>query len=241
MMEKIVFLHHSTGECIWKGRTHRYVYRLTRTGDVQRHFKQLNKSNKTRLSISKISFPATAGWRNYPHDYYNIWIKNAGNKPYKNELTLELLTRDYDVIIFKHCYPASNIMEDTGKPDIDSQEKRLENYKLQYNALKSKMHEFPDKKFIVWTPAVQVKSRITEDEALRAREFHRWILEEWDEKKDNIFIWDFYSYETEGGLYFKEEYSGDADESHPGVEFSAQLAPLFAKFVYDVATGAIAE
>lgn len=236
-MEKIIFLHHSTGECIWVGKTNHYVYRLTKIGDVQKHFKKLNKINKTRYSLSEKSFPAAEGSRNYPFDYYDIWVKHAGAKPYNNELTLEILTGDYDVVIFKHCYPVSNILEDTGNPEIDSPEKRLENYKMQYNALKQKMHEFPDKKFIIWTPAVQVKSRLSEEEAIRTREFYNWVMQEWNEKGDNIYVWDFYQYETEGGLYFKDEYSGGKDESHPGVNFSARVAPMFARFIYDVVSG----
>jgi hypothetical protein len=153
------------------------------------------------------------------------------------EPTLEMLTKKYDVIIFKHCYPVSKILADTGTPDIDSNIKRLENYKLQYNALKRKMHEFPDNKFIVWSPAVLVKSQLHEDEARRTYEFYRWIIDEWDEKGDNIFIWDFYKYETEGGLYLLDKYAGGATNSHPDKDFAARVTPLFCKFVIDVVNG----
>ena len=60
---------------------------------------------------------------NDPYDYYNIWVKNAGNEPYKGEPTLEILTSKYDVIIFKHCFPSSNVEPDTGAPDINSKNK----------------------------------------------------------------------------------------------------------------------
>lgn len=49
--------------------------------------------------------------------------------------------------------------------------KSIENYKLQYNASKNKIHEFPDNKFIVWTPAVLTKNKLNEDEAKRTFEF----------------------------------------------------------------------
>ena len=64
------------------------------------------------------------------------------------------------------------------------------------------MHEFPNNKFIVWTPAVCTKNKMTEDEAKRTNQFYKWMIDEWDEKGDNIFIWDFYKYETEGGFIF---------------------------------------
>jgi hypothetical protein len=235
-MKKIIFLHHSTGEAIWKGKTNRYVYRLTRKGDVQKYFAAYNRKNKTRYEISAVNFPKSSpyGWNNYPYDYYNIWVKNAGSEPFMEEPTLEILTKQYDVIIFKHCFPVSRIVTDTTAPDINSDVKSIENYKLQYDALKRKMHEFPENKFIVWTPAANTKLKSKEDEALRTRDFHDWVVNEWDEMGDNIFIWDFYNYETEGGLYLTDANAHSPDNSHPSVEFSARVAPLFGQFIVDV-------
>lgn len=235
-MEKVIFLHHSTGEAIWKGKTNRYFYRLTGKGDVQKYISAYNKKNKTRYEISAMNFPKSDpyGWNNYPYDYYNIWVKNSGPQTYMEEPTLEILTSQYKVIIFKHCFPVSRISPDTGNPDINSEVKSLENYKLQYDALKNKMHEFPENKFIVWTPAANTKLKSKEDEAVRTREFYNWMMNEWDEKGDNIYIWDFYNYETEGGLYLTDTNAHSPDNSHPGVTFSAKLAPLFGQFIIDV-------
>jgi hypothetical protein len=235
-MKKIIFLHHSTGHCVWVGNTNKYVFKLTQKGDVQKYFGDYNKKNKTNYNITERIFPKRApyGWNNYPYDYYNIWVKNAGKDPYMEEPTLEMLTADYDVIIFKHCFPVSRILEDTGEPKIDSDEKRLENYKLQYNALKSKMHDFPDTKFIVWTPAVYTKKYLSEEEGRRTYQFYKWIMDEWDEKGDNIFIWDFYKYETEGSLFLTDRNAFSPDNSHPGRRLSGEAATLFSKFVIDV-------
>ena len=235
-MKKIIFLHHSTGSCIWVGSTNKYIYKVTKKGDVQKFFADYNKRNNTDYNISELSFPKQApyGWNNYPYDYYNIWVKNAGENTYKEEPTLELLTKQYEVIIFKHCFPVSRILEDTGTPNIDSDEKRVENYKLQYNALKLKMHEFPKNKFIVWTPAVCIKNQITEEEAKRTYQFYKWMTDEWDEKGDNIFIWDFYKYETDGELYLQDKNASSPNDSHPSVEFSNRVSPIFSKYIIDV-------
>jgi hypothetical protein len=235
-MKKIVFLHHSTGEAIWLGNTNRYIYKLTKKGDVQKFFADYNKKNKANYEITQRTFPKETpyGWENYPFDYYNIWVKNAGEKPYLEEPTLEMLTANYNVIIFKHCFPVSRISEDTGTPNIDSDEKRIENYKLQYNALKQKMHGFPNNKFIVWTPPVYTKNKMTEDQAKRTFQFYKWMIDEWDEKGDNIFIWDFYKYETEGGLYLSDKNADSPDNPHPSREFSARVASLFGKYIIDV-------
>ncbi len=235
-MQKIIFLHHSTGRSIWVGNTNRFIYKLTQKGDVQRIFDDYNRINKTDYIISNQIFPKNEpyGWNNYPYDYYNIWVKNAGNAAYKGEPTLEMLTKEYNVIIFKHCFPVGKILPDSGNPDIDSSDKRIENYKLQYNALKEKMHQFPDNKFIVWTPPASVQLRITEEEAERTNNFYKWMTGEWDEQGDNIFIWDFYSYETEGGRFLPERNAFARDNSHPGRKFSGLIAPIFSKYIIDV-------
>ena len=235
-MKNAIFLHHSTGYSIWLGKTNNYIYKITNKGDVQKFFERYNTENKTTYQIKEKFYTKGEkyGWKNSPFDYYNIWVKNAGKEPYMEEATLETLTGEYDLIIFKHCFPVSRIQPDSGTPDIDSEIKSLENYKLQYDALKEKMHQFPDNKFIVWTPAVNTQKLMTEDEAIRTREFRDWVINDWDIKGDNIFVWDFYSYETEGGLYLAEKNAVSPDNSHPNAGFAKRVAPLFGQFIIDV-------
>jgi len=146
-----------------------------------------------------------------------------------------MLTPQYDVIVLKHCFPVSNIEADAGAADVASDAKRLGNYKLQYGALKKKLREFSKVRFIVWTGAVQVKNDIDEASARRAKAFFDWVRTEWDEKGDNLFLWDFYRLETEGDLYLKASYaSGDA---HPNEAFSRRVAPLFCQRIVDVIQG----
>ncbi len=234
--KRIIFLHHSTGKSIWLGGTGRISGKLFKKSDVKTYIHKYNRANATDYQIYERKFPALSpyGWNNYPYDYYNIWVKNAGENTYMEEPTLEILTRNFDVIIFKHCYDVSNINADTGSPDINSEIRSLENYKLQYNALKEKMHSFPETRFILWTPSVLVRSRLSEEAALRTQSFYRWIMDEWNEKGDNIYIWDFYRFETEGGLYLQDKFSSGSGNSHPGRAFSVKMAPLFASFITDV-------
>jgi len=230
----VLFLHHSTGNNIFRG---------DMQGDkptVQVWFENFNKQKGTNINFAETFFPEDKryryfgyGWDNYPYDYYNIWVKNGNGNSYKGEPTLKTLTPLWDVIIFKHCYPTSAIVED-GKPDVDSDVKTLANYKLQYEALKKKLHEYPDTKFILWTGAALTEKANKPDRAKRTREFFTWVKNEWDEPGDNIYIWDFYELETEGGLYLKDEYAASPTNSHPNKMFSAKVAPLFCQRVVDV-------
>ncbi len=224
----VIFLHHSTGNCIWDG-------------GVAEWFANFNTQNGTTYEITELSCPSGKpyAWKNYPFDYWNIWVKNAGSEPFMKEPTLEMLTKEYNVIIFKHCYPVSQILEDTGSPDIASEDKRIENYKLQYAALKEKFAQFPDVKFIAWTGAALVEGRTTPENAQRAKDFFGWVKNEWDQPGDNIFIWDFWELETEGGIYLKLEYAEGESNPHPNDAFSKATAPKFAQRIVDVIQGKV--
>lgn len=244
----IIFLHHSTGGVIWQGTKPSLIIRAVRKispglanliggkARLPMLIDKYNKSNNKDYKIKEMAFPKASpyGWHNYPYDYYNIWVKNAGNEPYMEEATLEMLTKQYKVIIFKHCYPVSNIQPDKDTSDINSDYKSLANYKLQYNALRDKLYEFPGTKFIIWTGAAQVQSAVSEDEAVRAKEFFTWVTNEWDQPDDNIYLWDLYRLETEGGLYFKEEYATSSNDSHPNTVFAERVVELFSKRIIDI-------
>ena len=102
-------------------------------------------------------------------------MDHAGNEPYQDEPTLEILTPEYDVIVFKHCYPVSDVQEDTGNADVSSSTKTAENYKLQYQALKQAMNAYPDTTFVIWTGAARIESATSEAQAQRARAFFAWV------------------------------------------------------------------
>jgi hypothetical protein len=245
---RICYLHHSTGQHIWEGDrstflstqfdyiSHRLGWKFKKSPSLPRLFKKYNKQHKTNYVIDNIVFPKQTpyGWNNYPYDYYNIWVKNAGETPYIEEPTLEILTQKYNVIILKHCFPVSNIIAETVRCDINSDIKTVSNYKLQYLALREKFHEFPTTKFILFTGAAQVKANINNEEAKRAREFFTWVTNEWDVKDDNIFIWDLYKLQTEGDNYFKDEYAVSKNDSHPNEQFSEKVSHLLFNRIIDV-------
>jgi len=245
---KIIFLHHSTGRIIWYGNNqpglvtraiNKVIKKSTDIGvkaELPLLFSRYNKEKNRDYVIEEQIFPKASpyGWNNYPFDYYNIWVKNSGNKPFMREPTLEILTKDYDVIIFKHCFPVSNIKPDLDTPNIYSDIKTVSNYKLHYLALREKLLEFPNTKFILFTGATQVKANITEESALAANTFFDWVKNEWDLPEDNIYLWDLHALQTEGGLYFKDEFAMSANNSHPNVLFAERVVHLLFNRIIDV-------
>ncbi len=222
------------------GSVSRMYHRFGRQGAVERYIDEANKANGTNYRIQARVFPQKSpyGWQNYPFDYWNIWVRNAGDTAYMEEPTLEILSKqNVDVICWKHCYPVCHIKEDPPTPSVDSPYKCIGNYKLQYNALKKKMRQFPHIKFIVWTGAAIAANPKAEAYALRAKNFFHWVREEWDEEGDNIFLWDFYQLETEGGLFIKDDYCREPGNSHPSREFAEKAARLFVRRTIDVVEG----
>jgi hypothetical protein len=223
---QILFLHHSTGANVWQG-------------GVPEAIAAHNREKGTQYTIVEQFFPKDApyGWANYPYDYWNIWVHHAGPAPYLEEPTLEILAKKYDLIVFKHCFPVAAIEADDGAPEIASKKKTLGNYKLQYEALKRKLRDFKQTRFLVWTGAALAQTATNEAEAGRAAEFFGWVRNTWDEKGDNIFLWDFAQLETEGGLYLKKEFEAQPGDSHPGPAFCKRVAPLLARRIVNVLEG----
>lgn len=223
---RIGYLHHSTGGNVWGG-------------GVPGAISSWNAAHGSDYRITSVTYPDTGGgypWANYPYDYWNLWVSHTGTSRDRNELNLDNLAAAYDVIVFKHCFPVSAIGPDSGASDVASSAKTIGNYQAQYNALKARMRQFPSKRFIVWTGAALTAAQTDAASAARARQFFTWVKNTWDEAGDNIFVWDFFELETEGGDFLLPAYASGTD-SHPNGTFSNLAGPLVAKRIVDVIEG----
>lgn len=190
----IIFLHHSTGTNVWGG-------------GVPEWFDNYNTTNGTHYTVNEAWFETESGGNN-PYDYWKLWVHD-----HTGTHSLETLTPTYNVIIWKHCFPVSNVGSDPENQSVSSSDQTIENYKLQYAALKTKMNAYPNVKFIVWTGAAQVQNAVSHDDAVRAQDFFNWVKTIWDVPGDNVYVWDFYSLETEGSLYMKSSYASSSSDS----------------------------
>jgi hypothetical protein len=225
---RIAYLHHSTGENVWNG-------------GVPGFISAWDKAHAKRYRITELTYPSTAGgysWENYPYDYWNLWVRHRGSNRDRGELTLDQLAATYKVIVFKHCFPVSDILPDSAsKASVSSSVKTIANYKLQYLALRKRMHQFPHTKFILWTGPALTAQTTTVANAKRAVAFANWVRRTWDVKGDNIFIWDFRTLETKGGLYLLPAYASPSNDPHPNASFSKKVAPLIGRRIVDVIEG----
>jgi len=232
--QKAIFLHHSTGGGVYF------------EGNVEGWISDYNTANSTSYEVSERSYPTGSyPWENYPYDFWNLWVNNACNSDKSSIECLNTLTQDYNVIIFKHCFPGAGINEDSGSPDVTSAEKTLGNYKAQYRALRAKMDSYPNNKFIVWTLAPLHRNATNANDAARAREFVNWVKNTWltedGNPHPNIIVFDFFGIVAELSASpangkvncLKYEYEGDhnGDDSHPNTAANQVAGPIFAQLI----------
>jgi len=230
--EKIIFLHHSTGGNVYS------------QGEVPKWLAEYDPG----LEITERAYPNSPyPWANYPYDYWNLWINGACQPENPNMECLDTLASEFDVVIFKHCFPGAGVQPDTGEPDISSSRKSLENYKAQYRALRDELDKYPETTFIIWTLAPLHRLATNADQAARAWEFVKWVkhdfLNEDGRKHPNIFIFDFFGIVAEkrsdppDGLQYCLRYdyerSHTGSDSHPNTLANQAAGPLFARCIVD--------
>jgi hypothetical protein len=234
--ESVIFLHHSTGGAVYS------------QGDVAEWIADYNTTHAAAYQVTERGYPNSPyPWSNYPYDYWNLWINGACDSDSANIECMNSLTQNYDVIIFKHCFPGAAVQEDINTPDISSSRKSLENYKLQYRALREMMDGYPNNRFIVWTLAPLHRLSTNTGEAQRAKAFVDWVKTDWltedGRAHDNIFIFDFWGLAAESDpnptsgqvntLKYQYEKSHDNSDSHPNRTANETIGPLFAQFIID--------
>jgi hypothetical protein len=160
------------------------------------------------------------------------------------EIKFSELVQDYNVVIMKHCYPASDVLDDIGLIDPSLTRQSLENYKAIYRLLRNKFDQNPDTLFIIWT--LPPRHRLFEPSegdkdanASRATEFSNWLENDYlaeDGPHPNIYIWDFRGLVIDPNTNFlKYEYELDhnASDSHPNTLANNYAGPRFAQFIVD--------
>lgn len=239
--QKIIFLHHSSGGNLYT------------EGHVGDYLVNYNATHGTNLQITEFNYPNSPWpWENFPYDYWKLWVNGSCNNADKDIQCIDKLAAQYNIIVFKHCYPGARIEPDLGTPDITSERKSLENYKLQYRALRGLMDRYPATKFVVWTLVPLHRLTTNAATAGRAYEFVNWVKSGWltedGKAHPNIYVFDFFSLAAEldqnpkNGARFclKYEYERSHTDanSHPNLVANQSLGPVFAQYIANVATGA---
>ncbi len=154
-----------------------------------------------------------------------------------NDASLIDIAARHDVVIMKHCFPASNILADISNPDPLSDRKSLENYKATYRLLRNGFDKCPKNLFIIWTLPPLHRLASNPDNAARATEFSQWLKTDFLTEAGhvpNIYVWDFrdiiMDHDT-NFLKYEYEKSHENPDSHPNEAANNATGPQFAQFI----------
>lgn len=219
----VLYLHHSTGLNIWQG-------------GVPELVAGRRAADGRPVQIVERSFPDKPyPWDNNPYDYWTLWVDHSGDDREQGQATLEDLVGAYDVVVWKNCFLAGDMVPDDGRPDVTSPVRTLANYRLQYEALRDAMRRFPETTFLVWTLPPKAQTDTDPVAAGLAREFAAWVRDEWDEPGDNIALWDYRAIAApDDDLYLPARSAVGERDSHPNARLASAAAPLFVERLFDV-------
>ena len=140
-------------------------------------------------------------------------------KPPTNALSHML---QFDVVIFKSCFPVTAIASD----------EQLRTYQQYYRTLRDTMDKYREKLFIPMTPPPLRMSMTNAQQAKRARIFSNWMMsEEYHERRPHLKPYDFFGQlatpEThpQANSLRPEFCRPSASDSHPNIQANRIVAP----------------
>ncbi len=216
-LTNVIFLHHSTGR------------NLIEAGQVRERFAQ-------------------AGYDFWDHDYnwiglrrpdgsstgYSYLVPDDNTDPdglarifsqRVHKLPVNTLSGllQHEVIVFKSCFPVSNIASDD----------QLEQYKTYYLTIRDQMDRHRDRVFVIVTPPPLNPAETNAQNAARARAFATWLKsDEYLAGHPNVFTFDLFDQLAEGNPA-SPEYNmlrsayRDGTDSHPNQLANETVGPLF--------------
>ncbi len=146
--------------------------------------------------------------------------------------------KENDIVMFKSCYPNSNITADGNPPGNPTElTKTLWNYKAVFENLKTQFSKNPNKIFIYVTAPPLVPNQTTPENAARARQFNNWVKNDFLAKYkqetglNNLFVFDFYDLLADGNNTLRSEYRRSDNDSHPNIRGSQEATKMFMQFL----------
>lgn len=213
---RILFMHHSTGGgLIWEGNLREeFTDRGYEFWDHGYNDEGLVDNNGNWLGINW----AVPDDNTDPDGWYRIFAQPVTDPP-GNTLSHMLA---FDVILFKSCFPAS---------DIDSEE-RFEDYRRYYLSIRDVMDRYPDKLFIPFTTPPLVPNATSPENAARAQRWAQYLTsDEYLAGHPNVRVFDFFHHLADENGTLKAEYRVDEWDSHPNTLANQTVAAILVDFV----------
>ncbi|MEO8582118.1 MAG: hypothetical protein ABI425_06140 [Patescibacteria group bacterium] len=232
--KKILFIHHSTGaNLIKEGKVRTEIEKLEPTLEFWDHSYNLYPY----LSRLLAKFTYHTGLTDFKGRItgrdFNVVLSNNSPREYaeifsrdSHDPTLQKIL-DFDVIVFKNCYPTTKIISD----------QQLEEDERFYVQIRDSIAKYKDKKFVLLTPPPCNETISNIENAARAKLLVEWLRsEEFLKNAKNLTVFDFFSYlANERGLLKKKYCRSILIDSHPNRKANQEIAPIFANYLTKIA------
>ncbi len=228
-----IFLHHSTGECIWG----RKSSSTSVPKEISKYNDQHGLAGRNAVSLDEKWWP----------DPDNEWVTWDGIFDNKNPTyDIRPFIEKNSIVMIKSCFPSSNMDPVSGSSDtLTPGKKSLYNFKWHWRAIVNAMRNHPMNFFVIWTNAPQVAGLTTHAEAAVADAACRWAKDtlaagldpEFGKFPDNCFVFDlFHKLADESGT-IPLQYAASAKDPHPNAAAAAIVAPQLVNEMFDAAIG----
>lgn len=226
-----IFLHHSTGDCIWGP-----------NGSSTSVPEQINLYNITHDFAGEDAVSLNETWYPVSNDNeWSIWhtIFEA-NQPE----AISGIFGNNKIVVVKSCFPSSEIVS-VGTPGdtMNPTYKSICNYKWHWRHIIRVMENHPDNFFVIWTNApLEWYSTNTQQAALSDR-FCTWAKDTLAQNLDpvygvfppNVYVFDFFHKLADENGFLPAMFAVGPNNSHPNALATELVAPQLVNEVFDAA------
>lgn len=226
-----IFLHHSTGGCIWGP-----------NGSSTDVPEQMNLYNIAHGYTGEDAVTMDETW--FPEWNDNEW--NTWHTIFEAD-DPEVISTYYSsnpIIMIKSCFPSSNIEaigsdEDTLNPWY----KTIANYKWHWRHFVRVMEDHPDNFFVIWTNAPLEWYSTNPTEAAYSDWFCTWAKDTLAAGLDpvygafppNVYVFDFFHKLADANGFLPAYYASGPWDSHPNAAATELVAPQLVNEIFDAA------
>jgi len=226
-----IFLHHSTGGCIWGP-----------NGSSTSVPQQMALYNTAHGYTGPDAVTMTETW--YPAWNDNEWVTWHSIFETNSPENISTIMSANRIVMIKSCFPASSMWGvgtpgDTVNPDW----KTIENYKWHWRHIVNVMKAHPENFFVIWTNAPLEWYSTDSTEAANSDAFCYWAKDTLAEGLDpvygsfpaNVYVFDFFHKLVDPYGFLPQYYAAGPGDSHPNAAATALVAPQLVNEIFDAA------
>ncbi len=224
-----IFLHHSTGACIWGP-----------NGSNTSVPQEMDEYNVLHGLIGSQTVTMNEEWWS-PGD--NEWATQHAFFEDPSPVTgIGYYLPDNKIIVIKTCFPASSMSGAGGPADtLSPYLKTVYNYKWHWRHIIHVMRDHPENFFVIWTNAPLEPYSTNLTEAALSKWFCTWAKDTLAQGLDpqtgvfpaNVYVFDFFHKLTGPNGMMRSYYAAGPGDSHPNAAATQLVAPQFVGEIFD--------